>query len=68
MKYTTEVLIHRPLDTVVRLFQDPALLPQWMEGLQRWEPISGTSGQKGAVAHLTFKMKTREMRMTETIL
>lgn len=45
MKYTTEIEIDKPIDEVVALTDDPDNMDKWMEGLQSFEPISGTPGQ-----------------------
>jgi hypothetical protein len=38
-----------------------------MDGLQKFEPLSGTSGQPGAKSRLTFKMGNRTIEMIETV-
>ncbi len=40
---------------------------KWMNGLEKFEPISGNPGQVGAKSKLTFKMKNRKMEMIEAI-
>jgi carbon monoxide dehydrogenase subunit G len=67
MKYTSEIEIAKPIDQVIRLFDNPDNLPRWMDGLQSFEHISGTPGQPGAKSRLKFKMGNREMEMIETI-
>lgn len=67
MKYTTEIEINKPIDEVVALFDNPDNMGEWMEGLQSFEPISGTPGQPGAKSRLKFKMGKREVEMIETI-
>lgn len=47
MKHTVETIINKPIDTVIELFDNPDNLDKWMEGLQSFEPISGTPGQPG---------------------
>ena len=67
MKYTSEIEINRPVDKVIELFDNPDNMYNWMEGLQSFEPISGTPGQPGAKSRLKFKMGKREIEMIETI-
>ena len=67
MKYTTEIEINQPIDKVIALFDNPANMAKWMEGLISFEPLSGTPGQPGAKSRLKFKMGKREIEMTETI-
>jgi uncharacterized membrane protein len=67
MKYINEIEIDRPIENVVGLFDDPANMDKWMEGLQSFEHISGTPGQPGAKSRMKFKMGKREIEMIETI-
>jgi uncharacterized membrane protein len=67
MKYTTEIEINKPIDKVIKLFDDPGNMDKWMVGLQSFEPLSGTPGQAGARSRLKFKMGKREIEMIETI-
>lgn len=67
MKYTKEILINKPVEEVVALFDNPENMKKWMEGLQSFEHISGTPGQPGAQSRLKFKMGKREIEMIETV-
>ena len=67
MKYTAEIEINKPVEKVVELFDNPSNLKKWMEGLESFEPISGSPGQVGAKSRLKFKMGKREIEMIETV-
>jgi carbon monoxide dehydrogenase subunit G len=67
MKYTSEIEINKPIDKVIELFDNPENLKKWMNGLQSFEPVSGTPGQPGSKSKLKFKMGNREIEMIETI-
>lgn len=67
MHYTSSITINKPIEKVIELFDNPAHMDKWMEGLQSFEPISGTPGQVGAKSRLKFKMGSREIEMIETI-
>lgn len=67
MKYTTQIDINLPIDRVVELFDNPDNMKRWMEGLQSFEPISGTPGKEGAKSKLKFQMGKRSIEMIETI-
>lgn len=67
MKYTEEIVISKPVEHVVELFDNPDNMDQWMEGLQSFETISGTTGQPGAKSRLKFKMGKRDIEMIETV-
>ena len=68
MKYTKEIVINKPIDRVVELFDDPDSMHKWMKGLQSFEHLSGEPGQVGARSRLVFKMGKRDVEMIETIL
>ncbi len=68
MKYTVEIDINKPIDEVIKLFDDPANLYNWMEGLQSIEKLSGEPGAVGSKSIYKFKMDKREVVMTETII
>ena len=68
MKYTNEISINRPIETVLQLFQNPENLKKWMKGLQTVEHLSGERGKVGAKALMKFKLGKREIEMLETIL
>ena len=67
MKYTVEIEIELPRGKVIELFDNPANMPKWQEGLQSFEPISGQPGQVGAQSKLKFRMGKGEIEMIETI-
>jgi len=67
MKYTVEIEINKPVSRVIELFDSIDNMFKWMEGLEKFEPISGTPGQVGAKSKLTFKVKNRKMEMIEII-
>lgn len=67
MRYTTEIIINKPIDQVIALFDNADNLKEWMEGLQSFEHISGTPGEVGAKSKLTFLMNNRKLEMIETI-
>ena len=67
MEFTLEIEINKPIERVVELFDNPDNMIKWMEGLQSFEPLSGTPGQPGAKSRLKFKMGKREIEMIETV-
>lgn len=67
MKFTQEIIINRPVEKVVELFDNPELMTGWMKGLISFEHLSGTPGQPGARSKLKFRMGKREIEMIETI-
>ncbi len=67
MKYSVDIEINLPINRVIELFDNPANLSKWMEGLQSFEHISGTPGQPGAKSRLKFHVRNRDMELIETI-
>jgi len=67
MKYTVELEIEKPIDELVRLYDNPDNLYSWMEGLKSIDPIAGDPGQPGAQSRMVFESGKRTIEMTETI-
>ena len=68
MKYTCEIIIDKPLDEVIALFDNPENLKEWQPGLIELEHLSGEPGLPGAKARLKYNMGNRDVEMIETIL
>jgi uncharacterized protein YndB with AHSA1/START domain len=67
MKFSVSIEIDKPIDEVIRLFDDPDNLFKWMEGLESFEHLEGTPGEVGARSRLRFKTGDREFEMIETV-
>ena len=67
MKYTCEMVVDRPRNSVVALFDNPDNMKLWQPDLQSFEALSGTPGQQGATSKLVYKMGSRIIEMVETI-
>ncbi len=67
MNYTCEVAIDRPIDKVVKAFDDPDAIYEWMEGLESTELLEGEAGKRGAKTKMNFKNRNRSFSMVETI-
>ncbi|MCF8235930.1 MAG: SRPBCC family protein [Bacteroidales bacterium] len=67
MRYTTEVIIEKPLEEVVSLYQDTDNMKKWQPELVDYKIESGRPGEEGSVAILRYKMGKREVDMKETI-
>lgn len=68
MKYTSEVVIKKPKDQVVNLFNNKKKYYDWMDGLENYEVVEGDFGEEGAKAELEFKLKGRDFKMTEIVI
>lgn len=67
MQYTCEIIIDRPRDRVVAVFDDPDAISKWQPTFVRMEPVSGEPGTPGAQTRLIHHENGREMVMLETI-
>lgn len=67
VKYTVSIEIALPRDRVVQLLADPALMPRWLRGLVRHEPLSGAHGELGATSRVVLQHGQQTMECTETI-
>ncbi|NNE65346.1 MAG: SRPBCC family protein [Pyrinomonadaceae bacterium] len=67
MKYTVDVVINKPVDEVLKDFDDPDNLTEWLEGLESFEHLEGIKGEVGAKAKFVFDMGKRRVEMIETI-
>lgn len=67
MKYTTEIIINKPREDIIRVFEDSNLLPHWQRGLKRSRSISGKDGEVGSKRKLYISIEGQSIKMTETI-
>jgi hypothetical protein len=67
MKYTTEILIEKPLNEVIKKLDSSHNMKHWQEGLVSAEHISGTPGEFGAKMKLNYNFGKRKMEIIETI-
>lgn len=68
MKFHGSVDVNQPVQVVVDLFADPDRRAEYQDGFVRWELVSGTQGEDGAVSKLYYITRSREMVLTETIV
>lgn len=67
MKYTTEIIIEKPLEEVIRKMNSTDNMKHWQEGLTSAEHISGVPGEFGAKMKLNYDFGRRKMEIIETI-
>jgi hypothetical protein len=67
MEYTQEIVVNVPRARFIELFDDPANLPKWMEGLVSFEHLHGTPGHPGAQSKLSFRRGRGPAEMVETV-
>ena len=67
MQYTTEILIKKPIEEVIKKMDSAENMKHWQEGLVSTEHISGIPGELGAKMRLNYSFGKRKMDITETI-
>lgn len=68
MKYTCEIDINLPLETVVELWKNEQNFQYWQDGFQSIELIEGEHGAINSKSRIILKQGKREMELIETIL
>ena len=67
MKFTIELPINKPRLEVWKAFDNPENMKKWQPSLAKFENISGTQGQPGAVSKLTYEEGGREFSLIEKV-
>ena len=67
MKFKLELPIHKPRTEVWKAFDNTENMKKWQPTLIKFEPVSGTPGQPGAVSKLTYEEGGREFTLIEKI-
>ncbi|MCA0132349.1 SRPBCC family protein [Winogradskyella alexanderae] len=67
MKYTTEIIINKPINEVVYKMNSSENMLHWQAGLVSAEHLSGTPGKFGAKMKLNYDFGNRKMELIETI-
>jgi hypothetical protein len=67
MKYKLEITINKSRDEVWKAFDSTENLQQWHLSLKKFEHVSGTLGQPGAVSRLTYEENDREFSLIEKV-
>jgi len=68
MQISRDIIINRPRETVVKLFDYPENLDEWRDGFVRFTPLEGPVGLEGSTAEFVFRMGGFPVVMLETIL
>lgn len=67
-KYTTEVVINKPVAEVFANFENPEALKKWMPDVKSIEPINETQQKLGSTYKMVVDNQGQEMEMTEKIM
>lgn len=65
--YETNVHVKRPIDEVWAVFADESRTPEWLQGIESMELVSGEPLEPGSVWRLHFEMDGQAFTMTETV-
>ncbi len=66
-KYRVETTIQAPTTEVFKHITDPALIPQWAEGVVKIQPLSDGKSQPGSRAKITYQKDGQEIELTDEI-
>ncbi|MEQ8627549.1 SRPBCC family protein [Ekhidna sp.] len=67
MKYTCEVVVDKPRDEVIKVFDNPDNMKYWQKGFESFEHVSGEPGKPGAESIIKYDFGNRKMELIETI-
>jgi len=67
MKFKLELPINKLRAEVWNAFDNPENMKIWQASLIKFERLSGTAGQPGAVSKLTYKQNEREFSLIEKV-
>lgn len=67
MKFRLELPINKSRTEVWEAFDNPENMKKWQPSLVKFEPVSGTPGQPGAVVKLTYSENNREFVLMERV-
>jgi hypothetical protein len=67
LSYDCEIMVEKPLAESWAVSQDEEKMPEWLDGFQKIEHISGTPGTVGAVSDVYFNTDGQDMTVRETI-
>lgn len=67
IEYDSEITVNKPIKEAWAVMSDPSKVPEWLESIQRMEPVSGTPNTVGAVSKIYIIENGEEMVMEETI-
>lgn len=68
MKYTTEVIINKDLDTCITAIQSKEAAFKWIKGLEAFDLIEGEEGKVNSKYKMVFKNGEKTSEMTETLV
>ncbi|WKW46487.1 SRPBCC family protein [Myroides sp. JBRI-B21084] len=65
--YDSEITVAKPANEAWAVMNDVEKLPDWLTGFKKFEHVSGTKGQVGAVSNVYFDNNGETMIIKETI-
>ena len=67
LSYECETMVDKPLTESWAVSQDEEKMSDWLDGFQKIEHVSGTSGAVGSVSNIYFDSEGQKMTIRETI-
>lgn len=66
-KFTSEIIVKRPLKEVWGKYMDPANHSRWISGYRSSEPIQGNHGEEGSRHRYVIAHNGRDVTMEQTV-
>ena len=67
-KFTINITINQPIDTVVKAFLNPDNITYWTTDLEKFEVIKEEVGKVGSIARLHYSQKGRKYIMEDKMI
>jgi len=67
MKYTSEILINKPISLVIKKMNSIDNIKHWQEGFINMEHIYGNPNELGAKMKLNYSFENRKIEVIETV-
>ena len=68
MKFQSEVIINKPIKEVYRFTLNPKNLSRWVDGFEKYKPISGKLRQVGSAGIHIYNDKDGKLEVREEVL
>jgi hypothetical protein len=68
MKFRSEIIINKPLKDVFKYTINPKNLSNWVDGFEKFKPLSGKSWQVGSIGIQFYNDKEGKLEVREEVL
>ncbi len=68
MKFQSEIIINKPVKEVYQFTINPKNLPHWVDGFEKFKPLSGKARKVGSIGIHLYKDKEGKFEVREEVL